>query len=255
VELTPSGEALLVHARRALADVEEAVEGARRAERPADDAVSFGYGPLSYAWAARLQRLAEERRPHDPVGLEEGLTPDLLRRVATGKLTAAVVMETPGASARHRVRIDPLRDEPLLAALPAYHPYAAEAAIPVEAFVAECVLLPREPMGAPFNHWLASVLRAEGYELDRTLKTPSAPWDHRMLPVARGEAVSPIVGEWTDPPIPDVVGVPFDPPLSFPIDLASSSAASSGVVEAALALRDRDGWLSHRAPASSRSGS
>ena len=46
------------------------------------------------------------------------MTPDLLRRVADGELTAAAVLETPAAARRHGVRIDALRDEPLLAALP-----------------------------------------------------------------------------------------------------------------------------------------
>jgi hypothetical protein len=40
-----------------------------------------------------------------------------------------------------------LRDEPLLAALPQSHDYAIADAIPIRAFAAERVLLPREPPG------------------------------------------------------------------------------------------------------------
>jgi hypothetical protein len=50
--------------------------------------------------------------------------------------------ESPAAAHRHGLRIDTLRDEPLLAALPESHEYARATAIPVVAFVAEVVLLP-----------------------------------------------------------------------------------------------------------------
>jgi hypothetical protein len=152
------------------------------------------------------------------------------------------------------VRIDALCDEPLLAALPATHRYADADAIPMEAFAAECVLLPREPPGALFNGWLRAVLRAAGYELERTMQSLSAPWDRRMLPVARGEAVSVVVAEWADPPVADVVAVPFEPAVTFPIDLATAPGEAAELVEAALRLRDREGWLTARG-ALSRIGS
>ncbi len=175
------------------------------------------------------------------------MTPELLRQVAGHELTAAVVMETPAAARRYGVRIDALRDEPLLAALPATHAYANAEAIPIGAFAAERVLLPREPPGGAFNAWLSAVVRAEGFELERTLKTLSAPWDRRMLPVADGEAVSLFVGEWVEESIAGVAAVPFDPPLSFPIDLASSPTDDGELlVTTARRVRDAEGWLTHR---------
>jgi hypothetical protein len=68
-----------------------------------------------------------------------------------------------------------------------------------------------------------------------------------MLPVANGEAVSQFVGEWAGEP--GVAAVPFDPPLSFPTDLASCWPANEEVtalVEAALRARDARGWLTQR---------
>src|SRR5207244_1918224 len=95
--------------------------------------------------------------------LEEDVTPELLRQTASHELTAAVVMETPAAAHRYGVRIDALRDEPLFAALPATHRYAEAEAIPIGAFAAERVLLPREPPGGAFNAWLSAVVRAAGF--------------------------------------------------------------------------------------------
>jgi hypothetical protein len=92
--------------------------------------------------------------------LHEDVTPDLHRLVAAHELAAAAVLETPAAARHHRVRIDALREEPLLAALPALHRYANANGVPIAAFIAEPVLLPREPEGLAFNSWLRAVVRA-----------------------------------------------------------------------------------------------
>ena len=105
------------------------------------------------------------------------------------------MFETPRRRSRHGVRVDALRDEPLLAALPAAHRFAGAEAIPVGAFAAERVLLPARAARPRLQHWLRAVLSAAGFELDRTLETPSAPWDRRMLPVAAGEAVAAFVAD------------------------------------------------------------
>jgi DNA-binding transcriptional LysR family regulator len=247
VELTPAGGALLERARKAVTDVDAAIDEARRASRPEDGVLVLGHGPLSRAPAARLAEAVRARRPQLTVRLEEGVTADLLGRVAGRELAGAAVMQSPAAARRYRVQIHPLRDEPLLAALPAAHRHVKVGAIPLETFVAECVLLPREPPGALFNAWLRAVLRTAGVELERTMETLSAPWDRRMLPVARGEAVSVVVHEWADEPIPGIATVPFDPPVTLPIDLASAAGAED-VAAAALRLRDEEGWLTSRRP-------
>jgi DNA-binding transcriptional LysR family regulator len=236
VELTPAGSALLERARHALAEVGLAIDEARHAAPPTP---AIGYMPLSRGPAARIVEAVDLE-----VRLEEGVTPELLQRVAARELTAAAVLETPAAEHRG-VHIDPLRDEPLLAALPAGHRYAGAGAIPLGAFTEEVVLLPRDQAGSVFNVWLRAVMRAAGFALERTLETMSAPWDRRMLPVAGGEAVSAVVGEWVQEPIAGVAAVPFDPPLSLPIDLATGDAATP-LRDAALRLRDAEGWLTRR---------
>ncbi|HYI20718.1 MAG TPA: LysR family transcriptional regulator [Solirubrobacteraceae bacterium] len=249
VELTPAGSALLVRTRRALAEIELAVDEARGAGVAAHAEAGIGYGPFSRAVAERISEAVADRHPERTVRLEEDVSPELLRRVAAHELAMAAVFRTPGAARRHGVRIDALRDEPLLAALPETHRFAGAEAIPIGAFAAECVLLPREPTGAAFNVWLRAVMRAAGFELGRTRETLSAPWDRRMLPVADGEAVSAIVGDWSQQAGARVVAVPFDPPITFPLDLASSAEASGRadpLVRAALDLRDDEGWLTTR---------
>ena len=197
----------------------------------------------------RIAETATIELPGLDMRVEEEVTPDALRRVSARELAAAVVMETPSAARRHGVRIDALRDEPLLAALPESHRFATEGAIPIGAFAAERVLLPREPPGQVFNAWLRTVFRAHGFELERTTQTMSAPWDRRMLPVASGEAVCVVVAEWTTEWGPGLAAVPFEPTLSFPTDLASSWPPTEGVqalVRSACRVRDTEAWLTHR---------
>jgi DNA-binding transcriptional LysR family regulator len=234
-----------------LADIDAAIDDARHAKDPDRGVVTVGYGPFSRSVAKRIVSEFKKERPDVEVALDEDVTPELLRRVAAGELAAAAVMETPAAARRYGVRVDGLRDEPLLAALPASHRYAAAVSIPVGAFAADCVLLPREPVGRVFNAWLRAVVRAAGSELERTRETLSAPWDRRMLPVAEGETVSVFVDEWAQESGPCVVAVPFDPPLSLPVDFASSVTPSDvgvSLLEAARRVRDAEGWLNKRRP-------
>jgi DNA-binding transcriptional LysR family regulator len=249
VELTDAGALLLERSRRALAEIDGVIADVRRSAKANSDVLSIGYGPFSRAVVSRIADALRAELPELSIRLEEEVTPDSLRRVGAHELAAALVMETPAAARRYGVRVDALRDEPLLAALPETHDYATEAAIPVGEFAAERVLLPREPPGQIFNAWLRTVIRVHGFELERTMKTLSAPWDRRMPPVARGEAVSVFVAEWARELIPAVVAVPFDPPLNFPMDLASSWPPTEGVealVRAAQRVRDTEGWLAQR---------
>ena len=249
VELTSAGSALLEHARRALAAVDAGIDDARRAAGPDRGDVVIGYTPFSRAAAIRIGERFQWRSHQANVRFEEDVTPELLRRVASHELTGAAVMETPAAARHIGVRIDTLKDEPLLAAIPASHAYASAEAIPIRVFVAECVLLPREPAGRAFNAWLRAMFRASGFELERTLETLSAPWDRRMLPVAAGENVSLVVAEWVEEPIAGVAALPFDPPLSFPLDFASCLPATEpaeALLATAQRVRDAEGWLTQR---------
>jgi hypothetical protein len=209
----------------------------------------LGYGPFGGDAAVRVAEAVGAERPELSVRLEQEATPESLRRVGAGELAAAVVMESPAVARRHGVRVDTLKDEPLLAALPRSHRYASQAGIPIGEFVAEPVLLPREPTGQMFNSWLRSVIRAHGFELERTMEVASAPWDRRLRPVASGEAVAVMVTDWARDPGTELVGVPFDPPLIFPTDLVSRWPATEEVgalVQAALQVRDSERWLTER---------
>ena len=249
VELTAAGSVLLERARRALVEIDGAIAEVQRSLRLDETVLRLGYGPFGGDAAARVVEALGAERPELSVRLEQEATPESLRRVGAGELAAAVVLESPAVARRHGVRVDTLKDEPLLAALPRSHRYASEPAIPIGEFVAEPVLLPRELPGQMFNAWLRSVIRAHGFELERTVAIASAPWDRRLPPVASGEAVAVMVTDWAREPGTALVGVPFDPPLIFPTDLISRWPATEEVealVQTALQVRDSQGWLTER---------
>jgi DNA-binding transcriptional LysR family regulator len=249
VELAPAGSLLFERARRALAEIDGALADARRLTGAGNGVLRLGYGPFSGGAATRIIEVLRAGWPELSVRLEQEMTLDSLRRVGAHELAAAVVMESPAAARRHAVRVDVLKDEPLLAALPRSHRYASEAAIPIGEFVSLPVLLPREPAGLAFNAWLRSVMRAQGFELGQTMASASAPWDRRLPPVASGEAVAVMVADWADEPGSGLVGVPFDPPMNFPMDLVSRWPPTEEVtylVQSALRLRDSEGWLTER---------
>jgi DNA-binding transcriptional LysR family regulator len=249
VELTAAGSLLLERARRALAEIDGAIAEVQRSVQLEETVLRLGYGPFSVDVAVCVVEVLGAARPELSLRLEQEATVASLRRVGAGELAAAVVMESPAATRRHGVRVDTLMDEPLLAALPKSHRYASEAAIPIGEFVAEPVLVPREPPGQMFNAWLRSVIRAHGFELEQTMAIASAPWDRRLPPVARGEAVAVMVSEWAREPGTELVGVPFDPPLNFPTDLVSRWPATEEVealVQTAIRVRDSADWLTER---------
>ena len=249
VELTAAGSVLLERARRALVEIDGAIAEVQRSLRLDVTVLRLGYGPFGGDAANRLMKALRAERPELSVRLEQEATPESLRRVGAGELAAAVVLESPAVARRHGVRVDTLKDEPLLAALPRSHRYASEGAIPIGEFVAEPVLLPRELPGQMFNAWLRSVIRAHGFELEQTIAVASAPWDRRLPPVASGEAVAVMVTDWAREPGTKLVGVPFDPPLIFPTDLVSrwpATAEVEALVQMALQVRDSQGWLTER---------
>jgi DNA-binding transcriptional LysR family regulator len=151
VELTAAGTMLLERARPALAEIDGAIADTRRASQPDAGILAIGSGPFSGAAATRLVEALGAWHPELSARIEEGITPESLGRIGARDLTAGVVMASPEAARRHRVRIDTLRDEPLLAALPPGHAYAHAASIRIGEFAADTVLLPRERSGDMFN--------------------------------------------------------------------------------------------------------
>ena len=68
VELTPAGTALLERARRALADIDAAVDDARRAAQPDGGVLGIGYTPFTRVQATRIAEELGRERPSSRFG-------------------------------------------------------------------------------------------------------------------------------------------------------------------------------------------
>jgi DNA-binding transcriptional LysR family regulator len=103
VELTAAGSALLERARRALAELDLAVDDARRVAEPGHGVLAIGYAPFSRSPAMRIVEAVAAERPERELRLGEGFTPEHLRQVAAHELAAAAVLETPAATDGDRI--------------------------------------------------------------------------------------------------------------------------------------------------------
>lgn len=123
VELTPSGERFLDRARAILAAAEDAGEEARRVSAGYLGRLSVGFtGSASYELLPRIARALSEQLPGVDLDLHgELLTPRQVDGLLAHDLDVAFLRPPVGEQA---ITVEPLRQEPLVLALPEAHPCA-----------------------------------------------------------------------------------------------------------------------------------
>jgi len=161
VRLTEAGHALLVGARRTIAEAEAAVSAARRA-----GAGEVGSLRVGYNWSARFETLpavgrAFARQRPDVELLTEEMRPNrICAALRSGAIDVALALY-PEISAELSYRT--IRREPVVAVLSASHPLATEASIALDALAGEFLLFPREV--APRLHdFYVNLCRSAGFE-------------------------------------------------------------------------------------------
>jgi LysR family hca operon transcriptional activator len=126
VELTASGKAFLDHARLALAQVDAAVEAARRAASPAKQVFALGFlTGQEMTWLPRAMRVLRDELPNIDVTISSGYSPDLADAVARGKLDLAFLRKEPGLDLDYHV----VHREKLVVLMPSDHRLTAKTAI------------------------------------------------------------------------------------------------------------------------------
>jgi LysR family transcriptional regulator, hca operon transcriptional activator len=127
VELTHAGQAFLAHARSALAQVEAAIEAARRAAHPAKPTFALGFlTGQEIDWLPAVMRILRDELPHIEVSVSSQYSPELAQGLLRGKLDLAFMRPEPQMPAlNYRVVVK----EPLIVALPSGHRLASQGAI------------------------------------------------------------------------------------------------------------------------------
>lgn len=163
-ELTDSGREFLAEARTVLSGAEHAKEVARRAHRGEIGSLSLGFtgsaafNPLVSATIRRFRR----SWPKVLLSLEEMNTFRLLDRMERGDLDAAFIR--PGAQDPEGFRVLRLPPEPMLIALPAGNPLAAEGELPLTALADQPFVLFPRGVGLSLYDQIVGACRASGFD-------------------------------------------------------------------------------------------
>jgi DNA-binding transcriptional LysR family regulator len=153
VELTDAGRAFLDDARAILARLDDAFETSRRTARGEQGQIRVGVTPTGafHPFVPRVVRAYREAFPLVSMTLEERLSFELIEHLRNDQIDAAF-LRTPVARQDDLV-INPLLDEPMVAALPSMHALAQsqggrDTAISIKALAGETFIVygrPREP--------------------------------------------------------------------------------------------------------------
>jgi DNA-binding transcriptional LysR family regulator len=153
VELTDAGRAFFDDARATLANLDDAFETARRAARGEQGRISVGYSS-SVAFLPLVPRVVREFRgtfPRVSVTLTEAFPGDIVDRVQNGQIDVAFIRRP--IPDPEGIVIDPLQEEPMVAALPSGHALArrkksGDAALSLKALAGDTFILFGRPHGA-----------------------------------------------------------------------------------------------------------
>ena len=126
VELTEAGKAFIDHARLAIAQVDTAVEAARRAAQPAKPRFALGFlTGQEMTWLTDAMHLLREDLPNIEVTVSSDYSTELAAALAHGKLDVAFMRAEPGYGLEYKV----VGKEPLVVLMPSDHPLTARKAV------------------------------------------------------------------------------------------------------------------------------
>jgi LysR family hca operon transcriptional activator len=134
VELTAAGKAFLDHARLALAQVDAAVEAARRAAQPARETFAIGFQTgQEMNWLARAMHVLRDELKNIQVTVSSDYSPDLAEALVRGRLDVAFLRVEPTFDLGYEV----VDHEPLIVLMPSDHHLTSREAIHPGQFVGE----------------------------------------------------------------------------------------------------------------------
>ena len=134
VELTSAGKAFLDHARLVLAQVDAAVEAARRAAQPPRTTFAIGFQTgHEISWLPRAMSVLRDELKDIQVTITSDYSPDLAEALARGQLDVAFLRAEPTFDLCYEV----VDHEPLIVLMPRDHRLASREAIHPREFASE----------------------------------------------------------------------------------------------------------------------
>jgi LysR family hca operon transcriptional activator len=134
VELTAAGKAFLDHARLALAQVDAAVDAARRAAQPARKTFAIGFQTgHEMTWLPKAMQVLRDEMKRIEVTISSDYSPDLAEALIRGRLDVAFLRPEPTFDLAYEI----VDREPLIVLMPSDHHLTAREAIHPREFVGE----------------------------------------------------------------------------------------------------------------------
>ena len=131
VEMTDAGRALLVEARAVLGRADEAEAAVRRAARGEAGRIRIGFTHSAWVHPATPAAIRAFRAaaPHVALSFDQAGTSGLIERLQSGDIDVGFIRTAPTRPAGLQLNL--IAEEPMVAALPAAHPLAAEIDAPI----------------------------------------------------------------------------------------------------------------------------
>jgi LysR family transcriptional regulator, hca operon transcriptional activator len=134
VKLTAAGKAFLDHARLALAQVDAAVDAARRAAQPARKTFAIGFQTgHEMNWMPKAMHVMRDELKNIQVTVTSDYSPDLAEALVRGRLDVAFLRAEPTFALGYEV----VDHEPLIVLMPSDHRLTSREAIHPREFVGE----------------------------------------------------------------------------------------------------------------------
>src|ERR1700730_282507 len=134
VELTASGQAFLDHPRIALAQLDPAVEAARRAAQPGKKTFAIGFQTgHEMTWLPRAMHVLRDELKNIQVTVSSDYSPDLAEALVRGRLDLAFLRVERGYDLGYHV----VDREPLIVLMPSDHRLTGKQAVHPREFVGE----------------------------------------------------------------------------------------------------------------------
>jgi DNA-binding transcriptional LysR family regulator len=193
VEPTEPGLVLLEEARAVLARAAALEDAVRRAARGEAGrlAVGFTSSAALHPFVPAVLRRFREASPGVRVELDEAGTAELVEAVLLGRLDAAFVRSPVDAVAG--LRVEPVLDEPMLAALPEGHRLALEGGPPLRlaALAGEPFILYRRRSGPGLYDAILAACREAGFAPSVVQEAPRLPATLSLVAAGLGLSVVP----------------------------------------------------------------
>ena len=233
VELTAAGQAFLDHARLALAQVDAAVEAARRAAQPGKQTFAIGFQTgHEMTWLPRAMHVLRDELKNIQVTVSSDYSPDLAEALVRGRLDLAFLRVEPGYDLGYHV----VDREPLVVLMPSDHRLTAKQAIHPREFVGE-IFIGGANKAAVLRGVTEDYLRRSGVDIKLDHGVDNMAMAMSLVVSTRGLALMPAYARNLLPP--SVVSRPLEgEPPTIDVAVGYSTSNTSPILKLFLSRLD-----------------